>query len=54
MAQQRSRYSQFLVELKLNAFETVSTLVVLVLLADFALKEIMPIMQAVLHLFHAP
>jgi len=49
-----SRYSHFLLQLKLYAFETISTIIVLVLLADFAIKEIHPIIKAIWMLLHAP
>jgi len=50
----RGRYSHFLLQLKLYAFETISTIIVLVLLADFAIKEIHPILKAIWGLLHAP
>jgi hypothetical protein len=49
-----SRYSQFLLQLKLYAFETISTAIVLVLLVDFAIKEIHPIVAAIWKMLHAP
>ena len=47
-------YSQFLTAIKLHAFETISTLVILVLLVDFALKEIRPALKRIRAFFHAP
>jgi hypothetical protein len=47
-------YSQFLTALKLHAFETITTLIILILLVDFALKEIRPALKRIRDFFHAP
>jgi hypothetical protein len=54
VSNQRPRYHEFLLQLKLYAFETISTIVVLVLLADFAIKEIHPIIRSIWNLLRAP
>jgi len=47
-------YSQFLTALKLYTFETISTAIVIVLLVDFALKEIRPALKRIRDFFHSP
>ena len=54
MPNPRGRYSRFLLQLNLYAFETISTVIVLVLLVDFAIKEIHPILKAIWNLLDAP
>jgi hypothetical protein len=47
-------YSQFLTALKLYAFETITTVVVIVLLLDFAIKELRPAIKRIWEFFHSP
>jgi hypothetical protein len=54
VAKAPSRYSRFLLQLKLHALETVGTLFVLALLTDFALKELHPIVVSIWHTLHSP
>ncbi|MFY9744247.1 MAG: hypothetical protein WA252_20300 [Candidatus Sulfotelmatobacter sp.] len=54
MSNRLSRYPHLLLQIKLYAFETVSTIVVLVLLADFAIKELQPIVRSIMTLWQSP
>ena len=45
---------QLLLKIKLCAFETISTIVVLVLLIDFAIKELHPILRSTWNLLRSP
>jgi hypothetical protein len=47
-------YHQFLITLKLYVFETITTIVIILLLLDFAIKELYPIFEHIRHLFHTP
>jgi hypothetical protein len=42
-----SRYSQFLQQIEAHAIKTVSAIIFLALLADFALKELQPIFKSI-------
>jgi hypothetical protein len=44
-------YPQFLTALKLYFFETISTIVVMVLLVDFAIKELRPALRRIADFF---
>ncbi len=44
-------YGQFLTALKLYAFETITTIVVIVLLLDFAIKELRPALRRIRDFF---
>lgn len=48
------RYPELLAQIKLYVFETISTIVVLVLFPQFALHEIRPAINAVCSLFRSP
>ena len=54
MSNHRPRYSRFLLQLKLHAIETVTTLVVLALLVDFAIKELHPIVASIRNVLRSP
>jgi hypothetical protein len=47
-------YSQFLNAFKLYVFETISTVVVIILLLDFAIKELRPALKRIWEFFHSP
>jgi hypothetical protein len=47
-------YSQFLTAFKLYAFETITSIIVIVLLIDFAIKELRPALRRIRDFFHAP
>lgn len=49
-----SRFETSLVRFKLRYFETVSTIVVLVLFTAFAFHEIRPVIEAIWRFFHVP
>lgn len=50
----RFDYPQFLTTLKLFAFETITTVVVIVLLLDFAIKELQPALKNIFQFFKSP
>jgi hypothetical protein len=52
--QRLRRYPELLAQIKLYAFETISTIVVLVLFAQFALHEIRPAINAIFNYFRSP
>ncbi len=54
MSGRRHSYEEILLKAKLYAFETISTLVVIGLLLDFAIKELQPVIHSLWHLLHAP
>ena len=54
MPQWPRRYPELLAQIKLCAFETISTIVVLVLFAQFALHEIRPAINAIFTFFRSP
>ena len=54
VSKSRSRYGEVLLRIKLHFFETVSTIVVLALFTQFALRELRPVIMSIRSLFHAP
>ena len=54
MLQPGFEYSHLLTTLKLYAFETISTLIVIVLLLDFATKELRPVIKRIRDFFRSP
>lgn len=54
MSKRRFDYHQFLTSFKLYAFETITTVVIIVLLVDFAIKELHPAVERIWQFFHSP
>ena len=47
-------YHRFLVSLKLHIFETITAIVVIIWLMDFAIKETRPALERIVQFFHSP